>query len=93
MPTQSTSELLVYGAYWCTDSRLVRDYLDEEVIAYTYIELDDDPEGADWVRAQNDGTERKPTLRFIHPPKPDAVLAVPTTAELRKWLAKHDITE
>lgn len=92
MPTQSTSELVVYGAYWCTDTRLVRDYLDEEVITYTYIELDDDAEGADWVRDQNDGTERKPTLRFISPPHPDIVLSVPTTAALRVWLQKHKIS-
>jgi hypothetical protein len=88
MPPQSTTELTVYGAYWCSDTRLIRDYLEEGVIAYTYVEL----EAADWVRAQNDGTERKPTLRFEHPPLPDAVLAVPTTAELRKWLAKHQIS-
>ena len=85
------STLTVYGAYWCADTRLTRDYLDEEAVPYDYIELDDDTEAADWDRAQHNGTERKPTLRLRRPSRPDAVLAVPTNDELRAWLAEQQV--
>ncbi len=86
-----STELIVYGADWCGDTRRTRTLLDDEEIAYTYIELDDDPESAAWVRAQNDDRERRPTLRLIRPAKADVVLAVPTNAELTEWLAKHKV--
>jgi mycoredoxin len=92
MNTESTSELIVYGAYWCGDTRRTRDLLDEAEVTYTYIELDDDPEAADWVRSQNDGAERKPTLRLIRPPRPDAVLIVPLSTVLTAWLTKHKVS-
>ena len=84
-------KLTVYGAAWCGDTRYTRAFLDQQVIAYTYVELEDAPQAAAWVQTQNDGAERKPTLRLVRRPQPDAVLAVPTNDELRAWLTEHRV--
>ena len=86
-----SAELIVYGAAWCGDTRRTRIFLDQKEVTYTYVELEDDPKARSWVESQNDGAERKPTLRLQRPSRPDAVLAVPTNDELRAWLAEQQV--
>jgi mycoredoxin len=52
----------VYGADWCGDTRHTLDFLDRLGVAYEYVDIDRDERAAEWVRGQNDGKERKPTV-------------------------------
>jgi mycoredoxin len=53
----------VYGADWCGDTQRTRRYLDRLGIAYQYIDVERDSQASQWVKDQNDGKERKPTVK------------------------------
>ena len=57
-----TAGVKVYGADWCEDTQRVLGHLDDLGVKYEYLNLDDDEKAAAWVRHQNDGKEKKPTL-------------------------------
>jgi mycoredoxin len=67
----------VYGADWCEDTRHAREYLDGLGVAYEYVNVEADERAAEWVREQNEGKERKPTIDVG-----GQVLSVPTEHEL-----------
>ena len=52
----------VYGAEWCEDTRHTREYLDRLGVQYQYVDVERDESAAAWVREQNGGRERKPTV-------------------------------
>ncbi|MGI8744816.1 MAG: glutaredoxin domain-containing protein [Bryobacteraceae bacterium] len=56
------AELKVYGADWCEHTQRVLSYLDGLGVSYKYINIEDDEHAAAWVRHQNDGKEKKPTV-------------------------------
>ncbi len=67
----------VYGADWCGDTQRTLKHLDKLGVDYDYINIEEDKEAARWVREQNDGRERKPTLEIN-----GRVLSVPSNQEL-----------
>lgn len=67
----------VYGADWCGDTRHTREYLDRLGVQYEYVDVEQDESAAAWVREQNGGKERKPTVDIA-----GQVLSVPTDHEL-----------
>ena len=71
----------VYGADWCGDTQRVLRQLDGLSIAYDYVNVEQDEEASRWVKEQNDGKERKPTLKVG-----DRVLSVPSAKELESAL-------
>lgn len=52
----------VYGADWCEDTRQTLAFLDRVGVAYEYVNIEQDAGAAEWVRGQNGGKERKPTV-------------------------------
>jgi glutaredoxin len=74
----------VYGADWCEDTRRTRRHLDGLGVAYDYINLDQDKRASEWVKRQNDGRERKPTVKIG-----EQVLAVPSDQELENALRQQ----
>ena len=52
----------VYGADWCRMTRDTLYHLEHLGLKHEYINVEKDKEGAAWVRAQNHGKEKKPTL-------------------------------
>lgn len=52
----------VYGADWCSPTTRTREHLDELGVKYEYIDVDDNPQASEWVKQQNNGKEKKPTL-------------------------------
>ena len=52
----------VYGADWCGLTRYTLRHLDELGVAYEYIDVDNDQQASEWVKQQNNGKEKKPTL-------------------------------
>jgi len=52
----------VYGADWCSMTKAALAHLKQLGVEYEYINIDQDREAAQWVAAQNDGKEKKPTI-------------------------------
>ena len=71
------AEIRVYGADWCEHTQRILAHLDDLGVAYKYINIEDDERAAAWVRHQNDGKEKKPTVDVG-----GIILLAPTEAEL-----------
>ncbi len=73
----------VYGADWCHMTNDTLSCLKRLGVEYSYINIERDPEAAAWVRAQNDGKEKKPTLDID-----GTVLTEPDDEELAETLRR-----
>jgi glutaredoxin len=71
------SKVKVYGADWCGDTKRSLKHLDDAGVDYDYIDIEKDEEAARWVREQNNGKERKPTIDIN-----GRILSVPSNEEL-----------
>jgi mycoredoxin len=76
----------VYGADWCGDTKRTRKQLEELGVAYDYVNIEQDEQAARWVKEQNDGRERKPTLKLG-----GQVLSVPNEEELKSALRESGL--
>ena len=76
----------VYGADWCKDTQRTRKQLDSLGVAYDYLNVEEDEQAALWVKEQNDGKERKPTLQVG-----EQVLSVPSEKELESALRENGL--
>jgi glutaredoxin len=76
----------VYGADWCGDTQRTLRFLNEQNVSYDYINIEEDERAADWVKQQNDGKERKPTVKLGA-----RVLSVPSDAELESALREEGV--
>ncbi len=54
--------IVVYGAYWCSDSMRTRRFLNRHGVPYTLVDVDRDPQAAQKVREWNNGFLSTPTL-------------------------------
>jgi mycoredoxin len=77
-----TPKIVVYGAEWCALTTRALTHLEQKGFEYEYIDIEEDEAAARWVRQQNDGKERKPTIKIG-----DRVLVEPTNAELDRALS------
>ena len=74
----STTEIMLYGTKWCGDSRRARRLLDTNQTPYTFIDIDKDQEGRQFVIETNNGNRSVPTIVF-----PDgSILVEPSNWEL-----------
>jgi glutaredoxin len=71
----------VYGADWCGDTKRTLKYLDNLNVNYEYIDVEKVESASEWVKSQNDGKERKPTVLVG-----SRVLSVPSESELEAAL-------
>jgi mycoredoxin len=55
-------EVRIYGAGWCEDTQATLYHLDSLGVQFDYIDIDQDAQAADWVRRQNGGKRKTPTL-------------------------------
>jgi mycoredoxin len=76
----------VYGADWCGDTQRTRRHLDRLGVAYRYINVEQDPQASLWVKQQNDGKERKPTVKIGA-----LVLAEPSDEALEQALRQEGL--
>ncbi|HEV2762820.1 MAG TPA: glutaredoxin domain-containing protein [Pyrinomonadaceae bacterium] len=76
----------VYGADWCGDTRRVLEYLDGLGVKYDYVNVEEDERASAWVKEQNGGKERKPTLDVG-----GQILCVPTEHELVSALRERGL--
>ena len=73
----------IFGADWCPMTNRTREHLQHLGVDYEYIDVEKDPQASDWVKQQNDGKEKKPTLLID-----DEVLRTPSVEELDEALAR-----
>lgn len=76
----------VYGADWCGDTKRALGYLDSLGVDYQYINVEKDQTASQWVKDQNDGKERKPTIAVG-----EKILSVPSENELNSELQRAGI--
>jgi mycoredoxin len=76
----------VYGADWCHMTRDTLYRLKRLGLEHEYINVEKDPKAAAWVRAQNHGKEKKPTLDIN-----GTVLTEPDDDELDAALRKLNL--
>jgi glutaredoxin len=76
----------VYGADWCEDTQRTRKHLERLAVAYQYINLEHDKRASEWVKQQNEGKERKPTIKIGQ-----RVLTVPSDQALENALRQEGL--
>lgn len=76
----------VFGATWCPMTTTTLRHLDQLGVKYQFIDIEADPKAAEWVRRQNNGKERKPTLDID-----GVILSEPSNAELDRTLRQQNI--
>lgn len=77
----STNSITVYGADWCGDTRMTRAQLQRLNVPFTYVNVDADPQGAEFVRANNGGKQKLPTVDVA-----GTILSIPDEDELEAAL-------
>ncbi len=80
------ADIKVYGANWCGMTTRTLSHLDKLGLEYEYIEVEEDAKASEWVKAQNGGREKKPTLDIK-----GTIISEPSNAELDKVLAETGV--
>jgi mycoredoxin len=78
----SEQNILVYGVEWCGDCRRARRFLNEHTISYTFINIDQDKKGEQFVLKVNRGYRSVPTIVF----QDGSTLTEPSTDALARKL-------
>jgi glutaredoxin len=76
----------VYGADWCSMTTRSITFLEDSDVEFEYIDVEEDPEASEWVKAQNNGKEKKPTIDVD-----GEILSEPSNSELRAVLEKKKL--
>jgi mycoredoxin len=58
------AQLVVYTASWCGPCTRLKNRLTERGIAFDEVDVEENPEAADWVSAANGGSWVVPTVRL-----------------------------
>jgi len=76
----------VYGADWCAMTRRTLNLLDRLGVQHDYINVDHDSEAAEWVKNQNNGKEKKPTVNIR-----GRILTTPSNETLEEALRAEQV--
>jgi mycoredoxin len=74
--------LTMYSTTWCGYCRRLKSQLDREGIAYTVIDIEEDPASADFVMSVNGGNQTVPTVKFAD----GSALTNPTIVQVKAHL-------
>ena len=78
-----TAAITMYSTPWCGYCHRLRGQLDREGIAYTVVDIERDPNAAEYVMSVNGGNQTVPTVLF-----PDGTaLTNPSLAQVKQQLA------
>lgn len=72
----------VYGADWCPLTKRTLAWLQENHFDFEYIDVEQDQSASAWVKKQNHGKEKKPTVDID-----GIILSEPTNQELESALS------
>ncbi|GGT81931.1 MULTISPECIES: mycoredoxin [Streptomyces] len=77
----------MYSTTWCGYCRRLKSQMDREGIAYTEINIEQDPESAAYVEKANGGNQTVPTVRILPTPGADEVVMTnPSLAQVKQAL-------
>jgi mycoredoxin len=62
--TVRASSLVMYGTPWCGDCTRSRRWLEQNGVAYHYVDIEAEPEAVATVERLNDGLRSVPTIVF-----------------------------
>ncbi|MFI8101954.1 mycoredoxin [Streptomyces sp. NPDC086023] len=77
----------MYSTTWCGYCRRLKSQLDREGIAYTEINIEQDPESAAFVEKANDGNQTVPTVLVVSSTGSERVMTNPSLAQVQQALA------
>ena len=80
------SDVKVYGADWCSMTQRTLRHLDDLNVPYDYINVEGDQRASEWVKKQNHGKEKKPTVDIA-----GQILAEPSNDELDAVLRRAQV--
>ena len=60
----SAEALIIYGTSWCGPCRTLKRLLSEQGVAYTYVDIEQLPDAAEFVMKINGGNQMVPTVLF-----------------------------
>lgn len=75
--------LTMYSTTWCGYCYRLRTQLDREGIDYTVVDIEQDPDAADYVMSVNGGNQTVPTVRFAD----GTALTNPSIVQVKERLA------
>ena len=75
--------LTMYSTTWCGYCYRLRTQLDREGIDYTVVDIERDPDAADYVMSVNGGNQTVPTVRFAD----GTALTNPSIVQVKERLA------
>ena len=79
----STGSVTMFTTSWCGFCRRLKSQLDRDGVPFTEIDIEANPEHADWVESVNGGNRTVPTVLF-----PDGSAATnPSLGEVRARLS------
>jgi mycoredoxin len=73
----------MYSTPWCGYCHRLKSQLDREGIRYEVIDIEQDPESAEYVMSVNGGNQTVPTLRF----EDGSALTNPSIVQVKNHLA------
>ena len=76
------SNIIIYGTTWCWDCRRARRYLDQNQVAYEWIDIDKNQEAEAYVKKVNRGNRSVPTILFAD----KSILVEPSNDQLAEKL-------
>lgn len=79
-------KIKVYGADWCGLTRRTLMHLDQLGVEYDYVDVDHDEAASQWVKDQNNGKEKKPTLDVR-----GRVITAPSNQKLEEVLRESQV--
>jgi mycoredoxin len=75
------ADVEVYGTDGSEDTRHALEHMRQLGVGFSYVNIDEDPRAAEWVRQQNGGQQKVPVIKVG-----DRILSVPGDEELDRTL-------
>ncbi|MFE9248097.1 mycoredoxin [Streptomyces sp. NPDC007088] len=76
----------MYSTTWCGYCRRLKGQLDREGIAYSEINIEQDPASAEFVEKVNDGNQVVPTVLVTAESGTESVMTNPSLAQVKQAL-------
>ncbi|SDE20015.1 mycoredoxin [Glycomyces harbinensis] len=75
--------ITMYSTTWCGYCKRLKMGLDREGVLFKEVNIEDDPEAAEWVMGVNGGNQTVPTVKF----EDGSALTNPSLAQVKAKLA------
>jgi mycoredoxin len=73
-------QIVMYAVDWCSDCKRAKAFMERQQISYLRVNVDEDSQGAAFIKEVNHGNRSVPTIVF-----PDgSVMIEPSTDQLRE---------